>query len=73
MRFLSMIRIEENTGQVPSQRLMTDMGKLIEEMTQAGVLLDTAGLTADIGQHARAAAQWQAFQRPMGPSPRPRK
>lgn len=44
MRFLSMIRINENTGQVPSERLMTDMGKLMEEMTQAGVLLDTAGL-----------------------------
>lgn len=44
MRFLSMIRIEENTGQVPSERLMADMGRLIEEMTQAGVLLDTAGL-----------------------------
>lgn len=44
MRFLSMIRIEENTGQVPSERLMADMGKLIDEMTRAGVLLDTAGL-----------------------------
>jgi hypothetical protein len=27
MRFLSMIRINENTGQVPSERLMNDMGK----------------------------------------------
>jgi hypothetical protein len=44
MRFLSMVRINENTGQVPSEQLMTDMGKLIEEMTKAGVLLDTAGL-----------------------------
>src|SRR5688572_11452797 len=44
MRFLSMIRIEENTGQVPSERLMTEMGQLIEEMTRAGVLLSTAGL-----------------------------
>jgi hypothetical protein len=39
-----MIRIDENTGQVPSEQLMADMGKLIEEMTQAGVLIDTAGL-----------------------------
>ena len=44
MRFLSMVRINENTGQVPSEQLMTDMGKLMEEMTKAGVLLDTAGL-----------------------------
>ena len=44
MRFLSMIRIQENTGQVPSEQLMTDMGKLIEELTRAGRLISTAGL-----------------------------
>ena len=44
MRFLSLIRVNENTGQVPSEQLMTDMGKLIEDMTKSGVLLDTAGL-----------------------------
>ena len=44
MRYLSMIRINENTGQVPSEQLMTDMGKLIEELTQAGSLVLTAGL-----------------------------
>ena len=44
MRFLSMIRIDENTDQEPDERLMTDMGKLIEEMTEAGVLIHTAGL-----------------------------
>ena len=44
MRFLSMIRINENTGQQPSEQLMADMGRLIEDMTKAGVLLDTAGL-----------------------------
>jgi hypothetical protein len=44
MRFLSMIRIDETTGKVPSEQLMADMGKLIEEWTRAGVLLDTAGL-----------------------------
>lgn len=44
MRFLSMVRIMENTGQQPSERLMNEMGKLIDEMTKAGVLLDTAGL-----------------------------
>ena len=44
MRFLSMIRIEENTGQVPSEQLMSDMGKLIEELTRTGQLVSTAGL-----------------------------
>ena len=44
MRFLSMIRINENSGQVPSEQLMNDMGKLIEEMTREGVLISTAGL-----------------------------
>ena len=44
MRFISMIRIEENTGQVPSEQLMTDMGKLIEELTRTGELISTAGL-----------------------------
>jgi hypothetical protein len=44
MRFLSMIRIDETRGQVPSEQLMQDMGKLIEEMTRQGVLINTAGL-----------------------------
>ncbi len=44
MRFLSMVRVNENTGQQPSEQLMADMGRLIDEMTKAGVLLDTAGL-----------------------------
>ena len=44
MRFISMIRIEENTGQAPSEQLMSDMGKLIEELTRTGQLISTAGL-----------------------------
>jgi len=44
MRFLSMVRVNENSGVVPSPQLMADMGKLIEEMTREGVLIDTAGL-----------------------------
>ena len=44
MRFLSMIRINENTGQVPSEKLMQDMGVLIDEMTRNGSLVSTAGL-----------------------------
>lgn len=44
MRFLSMIRIDENTGQKPSERLMNEMGKLIDEMMRVGALVRTAGL-----------------------------
>jgi hypothetical protein len=44
MRFLSMIRLNENTGQVPSEQLMNNMGQLIEEMTRKGSLVSTAGL-----------------------------
>lgn len=44
MRYLSVIRIDEGAGQVPSEQLMSDMGKLIEEMTQEGKLIRTAGL-----------------------------
>jgi hypothetical protein len=39
-----MIRIDENTGQVPSEQLMSDMGKLVEELTRSGKLVSTAGL-----------------------------
>jgi len=44
MRFLSMIRIQENTGQLPSEQLMSDMGKLVDELTRTGRLISTAGL-----------------------------
>jgi hypothetical protein len=44
MRFLSMIRLDEKRGQVPSEQLMNDMGKLMEEMTREGTLISTAGL-----------------------------
>jgi len=44
MRFISMIRIDENTGQAPSEQLMRDMGKLMEELTRTGQLVSTAGL-----------------------------
>jgi hypothetical protein len=39
-----MIRIDESDGQVPDERLMADMGKLIEELTRTGQLVSTAGL-----------------------------
>src|SRR6478672_6173784 len=44
MRFMSMIRIKEHTGLVPSEQLMTEMGKLMEELTRDGKLISTAGL-----------------------------
>lgn len=46
MRYMLLIEIDEKTiGGGPSQELMERMGELMEEMTKAGVLLDTAGLT----------------------------
>ena len=44
MKYLSMIRINENTGQAPSEQLQADMGKLIEEWIRDGKLVRTAGL-----------------------------
>jgi hypothetical protein len=46
MRYMSLIKINEDGVPEggPSPQLMEDMGKLIDEMTKAGVLLDTAGL-----------------------------
>ncbi|WP_406725972.1 YciI family protein [Streptomyces sp. GD-15H] len=46
-RYLSLVRIDESNAPAegPSPELMQRMGELIEEMTKAGVLLDTAGLT----------------------------
>ena len=42
MRFLSIIGIDENSGRVPSEQLMSDMGTLIEEITREGVSKSTA-------------------------------
>jgi len=44
MRFLSMVRVNENSSLVPSEKLMADMGRLIDEMTREGKLISTAGL-----------------------------
>ncbi|WP_405999087.1 YciI family protein [Streptomyces sp. NBC_00829] len=46
-RYLTMVRIDEKNAPAegPGPELMERMGALIEEMTKAGVLLDTAGLT----------------------------
>ncbi|WP_327142545.1 YciI family protein [Nocardia sp. NBC_01327] len=46
MRNLVLIRLDPSKApeQGPDEKLMADMNTLIEEMTKAGVLLDTAGL-----------------------------
>jgi hypothetical protein len=46
-RYLSMIRIDEQNAPAegPSPELEKRMGALFEEITKAGVMLDTAGLT----------------------------
>ena len=46
MRYLMLIRSDPATAPTagPDPALAEDMGRLIEEMTKAGVLLDTAGL-----------------------------
>ena len=46
-RYLSMIRIDEQNAPSdgPSPELAERMGALFEEITKAGVMLDTAGLT----------------------------
>ncbi|KPI16602.1 YCII-related protein [Actinobacteria bacterium OK074] len=45
-RYLSLVRVDESTvpADGPSPELMQRMGDLIEEITKAGVMLDTAGL-----------------------------
>ncbi|WP_328501948.1 YciI family protein [Streptomyces sp. NBC_00457] len=45
-RYLSLVKTQESQAAAgPSPELMQRMGELIEEMTKAGVMLDTAGLT----------------------------
>jgi len=46
-RYLSLVKIDEATAPAegPSPELMQRMGELIEEVTKAGVMLETAGLT----------------------------
>src|SRR5690348_5930221 len=44
MRYLSMIRVDEKSGQKPSERLMNEISKLMEEAIRDGWLVTTAGL-----------------------------
>lgn len=43
-----MVRFNENGTRRPDEQLMRNMGKLIEEMTAEGSLLDTAGLRPSV-------------------------
>ena len=43
MKFISMVRSKES-GQQPSERMMKEMGQLMDEMTKKGALVSTAGL-----------------------------
>jgi hypothetical protein len=48
MRFMMMTTDDaSSTGTPPSPEMYAEMGKLIEEMTKAGVLLATGGLSAN--------------------------
>lgn len=44
MRFLSLVWIDETTCPAPSERMLAEMGELMEQMTREGVLVQTAGL-----------------------------
>ena len=46
-RYLTMIRIDEQNAPAegPSPELLERMGALFEEVTKAGIMLETAGLT----------------------------
>jgi hypothetical protein len=46
MRYMMLLKMDPSTVPAggPSEELTTEMGKLIDEMTKAGVLLDTGGL-----------------------------
>jgi hypothetical protein len=46
MRFLGLLKADEHSeaGAPPTKELMEKMGKFMEEVTKAGVLIDTAGL-----------------------------
>jgi hypothetical protein len=48
MRYMMLLRLDpaKAPSEGPSPELMEEMGKLLEDMTKAGVLLDTGGLRA---------------------------
>ncbi|MEW1860963.1 YciI family protein [Streptomyces sp. NBC_00669] len=46
MRYMMLVKVDPSKAPAagPSAEMMTEMGKLIDEMAKAGVLLDTGGL-----------------------------
>ncbi len=52
MRFLMTLN---GGGRDPDQQMYTEMGRFVEELTQAGVLLATGGLDTAGGTHIKAA------------------
>lgn len=65
MKFLSLIRVKE-TGQQPSQRLMDEMGKLMEQQFRARKLVRTAGLKPS-AEGIRLRSNYGKFSRTDGP------
>jgi len=66
MRFLMTVN---GGGRPPDEQLYADMGRFVEELTRAGVLLATGGL--DRGRHVTAAGG--TSRSPTVPSPSPRR
>jgi hypothetical protein len=66
MRFLCVYKPAKNEGTLPTQQEMAEMGKLIEEMTKAGVLLSTEGC-APSAQGARVRLAGGKFSVTDGP------
>lgn len=66
MRFLSVIRVSENSGNVPSEQLMADMGQLMQELTANGTLIETGGLLPS-AQGARVRLRHGALSVTDGP------
>src|SRR5438105_10857239 len=73
MRFMIIVRADKNTeaGVMPSEKLLTDMGKYNEELVKAGVLLGMEGLQPS---SKGARVRFSGAKRTVidGPSPRPR-
>jgi hypothetical protein len=61
-----MVRVDEKTGQRPSERLMREMGKLVEEMTRSGTLVSTAGLRPT-AEGVRMRSRYGRLSRTDGP------
>jgi hypothetical protein len=67
-RYLTMIRIDERNAPAegPSEELQQRMGELFEEITKAGVMLETAGL-APTAQGTRVTWSGGAISKVDGP------